>query len=410
MCLGSPVTAAPGEGLRAGMLKLSPGIGFSATFDSNVFYSSDRQGPISAPSMTIRPFFTVTTEEPDMVDLFFRASVGWQQYIPLDEQVVLSRQSGLSTDLHGGFTLNPNGAVSLKLEDQLQRTNETPAGPQTFAINRLMNRLGVGLGLHPGGRVFQHYLNYNWLVYRHIQIPDIDRMVHNFQLKNFWRFFPRTAFVLDVDWSLIRYDVPFRDGVPLPNHNSSPLRISGGISGLVTNRINLQIRGGYGWAFYVDGPTHRGALIRTQLSYQLVPTDADSRLFAGYEYGFSDTQIASYFTYHRPFVGYGHGLMNRRLTLSLMADASMRNYVGIPEGLFASGTGIINYPNQLGDVLIRGSAGATFRIQRWWSVGAEYALQMNITEDHVTSNIPGDESGLRDYVRHVFMFQTRVVY
>lgn len=396
----SPAASEPGDGLSAGKLNLSPGLSLSTTFDSNVFFTSEDEETLSSPSLTVMPFLNISTVGADAVNFDLGASVQWQQYLRtnIDE---ISDQSGLSANVDVGVGFNEKGAVSFRLEDSFARTNEPPTDISSASFDRTINRAGATLGVHPGGKVFQHYLSYDFTLQLHDEFPDIDRKVHDITLHNHWKFLPRTALLLNGDLGLIRYDEPTRTrgDRDFANINSTPLRITGGLRGLITNRLSVQLLAGWGIGFYSNGNDFGGLLVDSRVTYFFGPIAERSSVYLGYEKSFNDTTIASFVSTHRPYIGYLQGIADRRLRLNARLDFFFREYDGVPAGLYNVAAGQVNVPADLNDTLLRIRLGADFDIRKWFTLGINYSLSANFTDDRITASGAADDS-VREFVRH----------
>lgn len=406
--LPTTLSAEPGDGLETGNLILSPGATFSAAFDTNIFrLSVDERAPIGAPYVQLVPFLKISSVNGDIVDFRVDGSVGWQQYVPIGERVVLG-QSGLKADVGLDLVFNRAGAFSFAIGERLQRTNEAPSEPDAASYNRLVNRLGATMGLHPGGRVFQHFLSYDWNVYLYDQFPDLNKTVHDFTLKNYWRFLPKTAVVLNGDFQIVQYSQQTREEGYV-NINSTPLRINGGLSGLITRRMSVRLLGGWGIGFYDANESFNSFLIDTQLAYAFGNLAEKNKLFLGYERNFQDSSIANFASYHRPYAGYEQGFSDRRLSLSIRVEALIREYEGEIVGDFLNPAGdTISINEGLDDLLINAGVGLDFNIYKWWSVGARYGFSANLTDDIISVN--GSPEIVREYVRHLVSLNTTVRY
>lgn len=388
----------------------------SVGFDSNLFYGSQQGADRlhDAPEGSVEPRLSIDTEEPGTWDLSADAAVRWRQYFS-DEEVVRN-QSGLSARLDGSAWWNSEGAASLKLSNQFTRTNETPSTPSGNTINRIFNRAGVMGGLHPGGRILETYASYDFSIYRHSRFEDLDRVTHHFGWNAHWSFLPQTALTAEVDYRLIRYDQDFRgeaagvspDG-QLTNVDSDPLRVMGGLRGLITPRISLHLRGGYGWARYAQGATFSGPLVRVEASYQFGNVDFDNRLRLGYDRDFKDSTIGNFYTAHRALAGYEQGFVDNRLRLDLEVEAQIRDYseLGVTEATTEDHQ--FEFPEDLSDLVLGVSARTTYDIRDGWSVGARYGFRSNFTEDRIL--IGGtSEDVVRDFQRHQVLLTTELTY
>ncbi|MFU8802809.1 MAG: hypothetical protein ACNA8W_03270 [Bradymonadaceae bacterium] len=409
------VDAAPGDGVRSGNLQLNPGLMVGAGYDTNLYYQSGRETRDlrQAPHGILEPRLKMSIVEPTNFDFNFDAALGWTQYFH-DENIV-RRQSGLSTTLIGSGIVNPNGAVSLRVTERFVRTNEPPNAPTAARLNRIGNRLGATLGFHPGGRVLESFLGYDYVIHRHNLYPTLDRNEHHVGWKNQWRFLPKTGFVLNADYRVIRYNSDFQGGSSvrpdgrLHNANSTPIRLTGGVSGLITNRISLRILGGYGWGLYEAGPTIEGPLAHVEATYLFGAQALRNRFRLGYELNFSDSVVGNYYSFHRFYTNYEQGILNNRLRFSLGADAQMRNYSRLEVRVIETDDRVITLPADAADLLVGVQAGATYHISNAWSAGIQYGFGSNFTDDIITIDGPGRDA-VRDYQRHHVMVSTTLTY
>jgi hypothetical protein len=371
--------AEAGDGIKSGAFTLAPSLSVGSSYDTNLFFqSADEATLTAAPALNVTPAFRITTEETNNLQLSLDSSVTWQQFF--GENVVRA-QSGLSADVGGSVAFNTQGAFSLRIEDRLVRTNETPPNAADFTFNRLTNRLGVTAGLHPGGRALQHYLSYDFFIFRHDPLDDLNRMQHNVSLQNYWLFLPKTSFVLSGDYSFIDYESEFRDGggnVSNPtfrNVNSQPLRVTGGLTGLITDRIGMRLVGGWGWSFHelvgdAEDVRFSGLLVDVQAQYHFGNLSNRNRIFLGYSRDFREAAISRFFVLNRPYAGYQQGFFNSRLQLNIDFDVAFRSFQGTPVGAISGQAGTVNIAGDIGDTLVTGSANLTYNLTKWWSLGA----------------------------------------
>lgn len=415
LTVGSVAWAEWGDGVQGGPFRLHPGVSLSAGFDSNLYYgSSNRSSNImQAPEGTVEPVLSLLTVEPSSWKLEGEAAVGWRQYFSQSDSV--RRQSGLSAMIDASAWWNADGAVSLRFTENFVRTTETPNYVSPDPINRVFNRAGIMLGVHPGGRVLETYASYDFSLYRHNRYTDLDRHTHTFGWNGRWSFLPKTSVAADVDFRMISYNEPFvgADRVPNPdqrikNSDSMPLRMVAGLDGLLTRRLSLGLRAGYGMSFYEEGPDFKGLLAKAEASFQFGRVEYENRLRAGYERGFNDSSLGNYYTYHRGVVGYEQGLINNRLRLSLSVDAQQRDYSELGITVVETAENVITIPD-LSDLLLGVNAETGFQIRKGWNLGIRYSFRSNFTEDVIEVVGPG-ETTLRDYQRHHVLLSTELKY
>lgn len=407
--------AAPGDGLRSGNLQLNPGIKFGAGYDSNLYYESlNRPENVRTASQgLIEPRLKIGVIEASSYDFSLDGTVGWTQYLTTTDSI--RNQSGLSSTLLVTGTLNPQGAVSLKATERFVRTNETTSAASSAPLNRTTNVLGATVGLHPGGRVIESHLSYDYGVHRLNLYPDLDRNEHLLSWKNQWRFLPKTGFVLDANYRVIRYREPARGGSAvrpdgrLVNANSTPVRVQGGVSGLITNRLSLRLTGGYGWGLYEAGPTIEGPLAHVEGTYVFGPQALRNRFRVGYELNFSDSIIGNYFSFHRFYTNYEQGFYNNRLRVALGGNVQFRNYARLDVRTITTEDVVITLPEEASDLLVGVNGSLGYHFSNAWSAGVQYGLGSNFTDDLIEIDGPG-ESAVRDYLRHHVMVSTTLTY
>ncbi len=414
--VASPASAEWGDGVRGGAFVLHPGLSLSAGFDSNVYYASQNEaGRLQqAPEMVVEPNLSFSHAETQTWQLDGSASVSWRQFLTDDERV--RNQSGLAADVDLTSAWNRDGTASLELSNDFRRTNETPSQAISRNSNRIFNRTGAMVGLHPGAGILETYGSYDYSLYRHSLFEDLDRYTHHLGWNVRWSFLPKTAVSGSVDYRMIRYEEPFRGEATvvnpegrLRNVDSNPLRLRAGLEGQFTPRISARARGGYGWSRYDEGPNHSGFLVDTQLSYQFGNIDYDNRLRAGYRMDFSDSTIGNYYTSHRGVAGYEQGFANNRLRLELESSVQVRNYADTGVQSAQTPNSDVVFPDELSDLLFGFSARTRYELRKGWSVSARYGFAANFTEDEIIVEGPGEDS-VRDYRRHHVLLSTSLRY
>lgn len=408
--------AEPGDGLRSGNFQLNPGLMLGSGFNSNLFYSSGSEQTRAAPLGIVEPRLRISMIDPTSVDLGFNGAVAWTQYFAVDNEDV-SEQSGLSTTLSGNFVVNPRGAVSLRVFNDFMRTNEAPSSASTLTINRIWNRSGAEIGFHPGGRVLTSHLGYNYTLYRHNLFEELDRGSHNLSLKNSWKFLPKTALLLNASFSFLQYQDRPTDRPSVDKIDSMPLRVMGGLNGLLTNRLGARLLAGYGNGFYDSGDSFSGPLALAEVYYGFGNHGLNNRLRAGYEYNFRDSPISNYYTFHRVYAGYEQGFLANRLRLSAEGDVNIRDYRYKDGGvkLPTSTSQQVLTPDDVNDLALGAGANVLYNFTNWWNAELRYRFGTNFTDDQIlifddVVDIDPSRVILREFVQHQVMIQTTFTY
>lgn len=420
--LFGPVTAhaEAGDGLRAGDLKLNPRLTLSGAYDENVFRldGAEREGRVStAPMLSIEPGLAISTIDPTSVDFSLDGSVAWEQYI--SQNPALQAQSGLQGAGKLSAVLSPRGALSLTLSDDFTYRNQPPPYASRNSWDRLVNSAGAEVGIHPGDRILEVGLGYNYVVHRYLtaNLQELDKDTHEFGLDVAWKFLPKTALVLDADTSLVRYGTSARgtDGAGLQNVNSNPIHVRGGLSGLVSNRISVRLIGGHGWGLYDSGSSYRGLLALADITFKYGNLDMDNRVTAGYERSFSDSSVGNYFSYHRGYLEVRQNLLEKRLGLSLKGSYTRRDYSSFELdtqndlNVTENDKGEQVFFDDLEDNQLEVTAGVHGKFFDWWDTSLEYTYDANLSGDRL--DVPAaDARYFRRYQRHHVMLSTTFKY
>lgn len=398
------------DGLGSGKLRLHPGIFLEGGFDSNVFREDSQEEPTSAPILLVRPTFGLSIANPTNVAAELNTSILYLQYLA-DNDVLLD-QSGFSVNADGTVTFNPNGAVAFTVYDTFRRTNETPNQELLLQYDRIYNLAGATLKIQPGGKVLTLDLGGAFELYRHDELEQLDRSIGRLQAVGKWKFLPKTALMLDVDQRFVFYGTQQRtvfvtDGdIPsyqqpfnsagIQNVDSSPLRVMGGVAGLVLNRMSAVALLGYGNGFYASGPNFSGLLARAEVAYEINTT---SRLRVGYERNFQDSTFANYFAMHRAYGHYNHQI-GGIVDLRLEGDFELRQFATNP-GPTLDQVSVDGQPGASAfstsdrvDPVFGLETEAVVRLGGFWRLGARYNLDVN-TSDFVliTGSVGATESG-----------------
>ncbi|MDB4982017.1 MAG: hypothetical protein JWM82_2769, partial [Myxococcales bacterium] len=166
-----------------------------------------------------------------------------------------------------------------------------------------------------------------------------------------------------------------------PKAASYPLHVIGGIRGLITPKLSLNVSVGYANAFYSSGASTSGFGGSTFFEAQgtLTPTPT-SRVVLGYHHDFANSVISSYYYDDSVYASYVQQL-GGRLAFDLSGRYSHRQY----EGLLFDAPGTARADNAI-------SVGATldYFIRNWIYAGVGYALSANISDYHLPNMIVVD--------------------
>ena len=421
MSLPATATGEPGDGLKAGDVTLVPKLTLSGGYDSNVFRLAEDEydgfTDDGAAKGSITPALSIISPEDRFFVFTLDSSVTWEQYFGSNETI--RSQSGLSTDIGLGASLNSSGNFSLSLDESFERRNEPPPAPRRSAYNRYINRLGAAFGIHPGSRIVEAKLDYEWGRFWHEtdELQILDRSEHRFGLNTRYNFLPKTGIYLDASYTLIRYDQETSATPPsateaVTNVNSQPLRLTAGVGGLITQRLSVKAGMGYGWSFHDEGEQFRGLIGTAAVGYAYGRLDLDNMLQLGYRRSFEDFSLGNFYTDHRMFLNWRQGLAENRLSLNAEVAFSIRDYSFDPETVDG-----LTRTNGEGfeDQLLSAGAGIDYDITDWWALGADYDLHMNLTDEEFLFGDPTTPAEpsipvLRRYMQHQVFVSTTLRY
>jgi hypothetical protein len=274
-CVSSLALAEPGEHIKLGeSAVLEPSVGVGVEFRSNAFLSvgaAQSDAPADAAVPAFNFLFTpalalrVTTPKVNF-DLDGRYEL--RKYF---EEDVASRLDRF-TDFNIGSRLDilPKGVVGLVVREKAVLRNR--ASDNRFFDNALLsqfrNDLGAELMIRPGPE-FDIGLGVDW-GYHNYRVPRADgpeglnnRNTAAPRLDINWRFFPRTAFVVEATYLAHRWQtnwIPTNQsgsggrtyGQFLAMPDSDHVKVMSGIRGRLTPYLVLVATVGYGGGFYND--------------------------------------------------------------------------------------------------------------------------------------------------------------
>jgi hypothetical protein len=231
---------------------LHAGVGAEVGYDSNVFYSAsdNRKGSGVA---RVTPAVNISNAErdgtlPDGVAYDLSASMGYREYLTSDEDIRKQRAFTPSAGLLVQFSSKQT--LSLAVMDNFTRSVEPPYVVGADPISRDYNIAGLQLKVAPGGGRLQLTIRGNSVLdyYEGDAYKYGSNVGNEGVLDIAWRWLPKTAFFVQAAQGMITYlnDSPNR-------YDSYPLRVTGGIRGLLTEKLALNLGAGYVNTFYASG-------------------------------------------------------------------------------------------------------------------------------------------------------------
>ncbi len=357
-------------------------------YDSNVFYGSSGQD--TSAVLHVTPRLEITNAERDgsipsgtYYDLV--GSVDFLRYLSSNNDVY--NQSATNPSLGGTAEFSSGQALSFTLSETFSRYQQAPYAAGANPIIRDDNMASASLHFAPGGGRLNVMLRYSNLIdkYEGSTYSNGSNMGNEGVLDIGWRWLPRTSIYAQVAQGAITY---LNSGSG--NSASYPLRTLLGLRGLLTEKLSVNIAGGYQNAFYSSGgnPTGLGNLgVLTEVNYSVSML---SRAGLGYHHDFVNS----------PFLG---GYYNMDAVYGSFQQMVASRVVTYLFGRFENrrfGTGRI-------DNYVMGGVALDYVIGKFLLMGASYSLNLNRTTK-TAKTVPPD-LGL-DYTKHVLLFRLGVMY
>ena len=301
-------------------------------------------------------------------------------------------QTEAEVDLHLEYQLLDT--LSVALSDGFARSYLRWRGEPA---PREVNRAGLYLMWIPGGEAVELTGSYTFGL-ELLTGPggdSADRFYHEAAFTGRWWFFARTAAVLDAAIQVRDLGDEPAPGSKLVFSHSTPLRLLAGLEGLITSRLHLTALAGYGNSFSAAGDSFSGALARVEASYifgTLRNPAPVTRLYGGYERGFSDNYFSSIEALHEARVGF-----ERFPWTGLQVHALVR-FRHLAHHGFADGVTL----SELQSYSLLASLTVGYKVDGWLYLAAGYQLEHR---DTIT-----DEAGAAAFAGYVGQYQRHQVY
>lgn len=380
------------NGVKVGNGRMHPSVDLEARYDSLAGVGFDGgDGTTGDLILRVRPGLSLEIPGPTTV-FNLDAKADWNRYLGLDVRGTRSL-SYLGGDAHIGLKVNPNHRYSVNLGNRFSHSDRTSAVGLGVGVLSLFNEAYVDAPLQPGGGALSVRPSYSFAYEGFLSAQTVTPLTDDANLLNYfshrpgiefgWRFLPKTAIVLDVRSDIRRYaDQDF-------NVDSNALYALLGLSGLVTPRIALVARAGYGNSFVPEA--RRGEVANYQSFVgQLDGTYIMSetvRMKLGVARTFFPVPRLGWYGDNR-FYATGQALLGGRLLAEM--DASLH---------------LLNYATGRSDVLLNPSASARYRVTPWLNVGVGYGFSLRRSSE-AAADLP---SGT-DYDRHELFGSIEMTY
>lgn len=281
------------RGIHAGTFKFWPEVAIEGRWDSNIFSvaEGDVDARMSTALLRVLPGLRIDNPEYDTIHLEFSVLGDIRQYFADDPAVEAQPQFGV--DANFGMELFPRAVASFRVFDAFRDTLEAPNFSITDSFQRLSNKAGGRLSIHPGGTADRRALDvsaqYAYGFDKFLDFEQFDKQTHEINLLGSWKFYPKTALVLDATLGFNSWDSP---DPAQGRTDSMPLRARLGVSGFITKTIAGTLKLGYGQGFYDAGDDFQSVLAAVHFAW--MPLEV-TLLDLGYDRDFVDSYFANYY-------------------------------------------------------------------------------------------------------------------
>jgi hypothetical protein len=374
---------AQGNGVKSGRFRVRPEVSVEGRFDSNLYREDGTEQPTAVGYMKLLPGLRVENPNPGKVALEASAVLELRQYF---NDIISEQQDRVGVQLGAGVELGRGKAVSLRLEEDFSRYLQAGQG-MTEVLQKenpgkdldacaslcsgtfIRNSTGASVKIAPGGGKLSLQPRYRFVLTDYSEIDETDSTVHTFGALLRWDFFPKTAAVVDARIGLLSYPDAYGDVA-----DSTPLRVAGGLRGLISNKLSVDLMGGYGNSMHDSGTSYESFLANAVLTYRMTE---NLRASAGYARDFAGSPISNFYTSDR-FLARLNAQLGGTVNFGANVDVSLRDFGTLP-GLAGRADRLVNSTERT-DTLVSANALLEWRPNEWFSVAGGYRADVLATD------------------------------
>lgn len=411
VALTASTAFATGTGVSIGSRgKLHLKLGLTGSYDTNPAYT-DSARAYGDMILNITPALNLFIPT-QTIEFGLSGGVRYQRFFGMNDPPPAAGKPGgttadfsnLAGDANVALVLFPQGAFTLALRNNFLRTEDPQASDITIDQARrfglINNNAGLIASIKPGGGALQFDLAYSLVLSLMDNAANqyLNQTNHNAGMTATWRFFPRTAAILQVDTVFANF--PNQGSLTSPTaaapinfdtQGIAGLRAQVGLLGQISRKFRTRLMAGYGDTFNHDDP-FRSAVASVELAYDF---NTSSSLRAGYVRTFLPAGVYGYIGSDRPNLSFNY-LLAEKLGFALGGALDFQNFADPPRIV---ATNIPGFGGSRSDMVIRANAGVDYAIINWLIVGVGY------TNEFRNSNI-----NAYDYSKHVGSLNINLVY
>jgi hypothetical protein len=364
---GAVAQSVPGgsTGVKVGDGRLHPFFQADTHFVINPGYSAQAPNDLV---LVARPGLDLELPS-EKLDLKFSGDVEYQRYLGVAsadtrKYSTFAAQAGMFS------TINKQGAVVLRLHENFNRDAEPGQISVGKRLLHLVNDVGLGLDVRPGGGALIFSTDYSFFIDRYdrsdndvLTPKNLDNMRHNPKLRASWKFLPKTAVFLETEGYITRF---YNSTV---NPGSNLLLAYLGAAGSITSRISTLFKAGYGNTFIGGADNFNSFVGQAEVHYTFTETTGFK---AGIARTVQPTSLFKYFALNRAYVGYRQAFSGRIQTdLTLYYDD------------LRYGTAVTGPTTKRADSNVVGEAMVTYQVNDWFTVSLADRLNLLRTDYRV---------------------------
>jgi len=386
-----------GSGIRAGEFVLQPRFFVEGQYRTNFFKrsadSTTENEIIGAFTTHLRPGIALLN--PNFRIFAISLSVDLNAQLPISDDEFIKDQKDVGVQVRAVETLFPKSALTFIFEEVFNRQLFTkPAGDDRNA-DRNHLRGGSSLAFHPGGRALELQLGYRYdrVWYEGVSENDTER--HDFSLSTTLRFLPKSFVFLDARWNWLSYTnpSPLTEGAVGYQVSGKPLKLYGGLTGFLTERISLMLRGGYGMTMLdpAGGVADFGSFVgeaRATLRFS-----DRTVLHLGAARDFENSTRGGFFSFIRGYTSFEKGIGSMVLLhLDVAFDHREFGFYLPPGTQDDDGNLVATTPSAANrmDEVIRAGLFLDINFVRMFGVSVGYRYETDITDYHLTTVFDGE--------------------
>lgn len=262
------------------------------------------------------------------------------------------------------LTFNREGAVSVEVADHFERSDRTRSAALGAGVLSLYNEARLSVPVRPGGGALEVKPEVAWGLERFkalgalppvgcteavctpAQVGSFDYSNLRAGLHGRWRFLPKTAVVVDTEFSMRHY---LQGGTP----DALMLHATAGLAGLVSPKLAVTLKAGWGQDF---GATGSGTLLAQVEGTYLLTQTANFKV--GYARSLEPVAALGMFRDDRGYLE-GQMLLGGRLTLRGLTSFDYLSFEGDRR-----------------DAVLKVDLGPQYQFQRWLIGGVGYLFEM----------------------------------